>query len=516
MIKENVLDFVAKQPELAKKVVRSLESEVVRLQKKLAKATGYDGETGLLEEVAEWLVAREHENEILKDKLYGRSAEPHPHSDSADSSPKAKSPSKRSRKKPPNSGRRKHSDELPVETEDYTLSSSPCDLPAEAPADSPCPCGCAQPLKPMGQAEVTYQLDYKPAQFIVRRVRRWKYSGPCGTILTAPGRTTLVDKGQYGIDLAAEICVRKYHDHMPFERLARAFARDGFAIATSTMWNQSRHVADVLSDVYEAIRRDIESGFLRHADETRWRIIEGVDNKTQYVWLFRNQNHAFFTIEDTRSGEVPRRVMGGAAGALVADDYAGYNALVSENELLRVQCWAHTRRRFYDIREYYPAVEVFLDLVADLYRLDRGFRAGALQTAKQRRRLCEPIIKAIDAWRKSQTCLPKSKMGQALAYMNDNWKGLTAFLDDPELPLDNNPAENALRQIVLGRKNFMFNPSKEGARVTAILYTICVSCAMCGVNPKDYIRETVLRIRNCRGFQLPIAFANQREHCDLI
>lgn len=94
--------------------------------------------------------------------------------------------------------------------------------------------------------------------------------------------------------------------------------------------------------------------------------------------------------------------------------------------------------------------------------------------------------------------------------MKDNWDGLTVFLDDPELPLDNNPAERALRQLVLGRKNFLFNRSMRGAKVAAILYSICVSCMLCG------LKETIMRIRNCRGFQLPYEFVNQHEAIALI
>jgi len=122
-------------------------------------------------------------------------------------------------------------------------------------------------------------------------------------------------------------------------------------------------------------------------------------NKTQYVWLFRNQNHAFFTIEDTRSSAVAERILGESAGVLVADDYAGFNAVVKENSLTRVQYWGHTRRKFYEIRETYPGVDVFLDLVGDLYRKDRELRKSGSTSAMYRRRLCRPVFKAIDKWR---------------------------------------------------------------------------------------------------------------------
>jgi transposase len=255
---------------------------------------------------------------------------------------------------------------------------------------------------------------------------------------------------------------------------------------------------------------------VRHADETRWRVIEDVENKQQQAWLSRNKHHAYFTIEGTRGGDIPLRVMNGAAGALVADDYAGYNKLVDENEHLRVQCWSHTRRKFFEIQNLYPEIQAYLDLIKELYKKDTEFRAEGEQTSARRRDLCGPVIEAIDTWRKVQQYLPKSPMGKALHYMNDNWDGLTAFLDDPELPLDNNPAERALRQLVLGRKNFLFNRSMRGAKVAAILYSICVSYALSGADPKLNMKETILRLRNCRDFQLPYDFVNQHEAIRLL
>ncbi len=501
MFKEATLDYIISEPKLAKSVFRNLEKEVIALRKEKADLIGYDGETDSLKEIEEWLIERQKAGEQEHKKQFSRSSEKR--KKQQDDQQGDTAPAKK--KKPETSGRGPVGEQLPIVSEEHTLHDDAC-----------CNCGECTSFQKMNQAETSTIVDYVPAKLISRHITRWKYRGNCGCIVTAKGPTTLVDGGQYGIDLACEIVVRKFNDQLPWERQAKAFARDGLQLATSTMWNQSRHVANLLEDVYEAIRKDIESGFLRHADETRWRILEGVKNKTQYAWLFRNKNHAFFTIEDSRSGDVPQRVMAGAAGALVADDYAGYNALVTVNELLRIQCWSHTRRKFLDIQEIYPQIESFLDLVSELYRVDRVFRESGSNSAKYRAKLCKPVIKAIDTWRKNQWCLPNSRLAAALDYMADNWDGLTAFLTDVDIPLDNNPAENALRLLVLGRKNFLFNRSKEGARVAAILYTICVSCAMNKIDPKKYIRETILRIRNCRGFQLPYEFANQHEPTDLI
>ncbi len=505
MFKEATLNYISKDPNIAKQVVRGLEREVIRLQASLAKMGNFDGQTGLLEEVEMWMVERQQENQILRNKLFGRSSEKGgAHSDETQGADKTDD-KPQSRIKPEQSGRGEVGKDLPLFPEEYKLKEG-----------ATCDCALESPLKKVKQTEVTHIVDYKPAKLIKRQIIRFKYRAKkCGCRLTAPGPTTLVDGGQYGIDLAVEIVARKFQDQLPLERQLKAFRRDGLGLAGSTLWNQTKHVADLLEDVYESIRENIETGYFRHADETRWRVIEGVKNKTQYAWLFRNDHHAYFTIEDSRSGDVPMRVMRDASGALIADDYSGYNRLVSENFLLRVQCWTHTRRKFREIIDLYPSAEEVVDLIRKLYQKDKRFRANGEQTARRRQELCGPVIDAIDHWRKHQRCLPKSSLGKALAYMNDNWTGLTHFLEDPNLPLDNNPAENGLRQLVLGRKNFLFNRSLDGARVCSILYTIAVSCEMNDINLKEYLKETILRIRNCRGFQLPYEFANERERLEL-
>lgn len=512
MFKEATLDYISKDPTTARKVVRGLEREVIRLQAALAKRDNFDGETGLLEEIEIWLEESQLQNEILKKKMFGRSSEKRSKDGKTDAESnenqqaESQSQAARKRQKPEGSGRGQVGIGLPEVSEVHALKEG-----------ATCDCELKNVLKKVKQDHISYIVDYVPAKLICRKIIRKKYRAKkCGCRVTAPGPTTLVNGGQYGIDLAAEIVAKKFQDQLPWERQAKAFWRDGLKLAPTTLWNQSRHVADVLEDVYEGIRKNIEAGYCRHADETRWRIIEGVNNKTQYAWLFRDEHHAFFTIRDSRGGEVPLDVMSDAAGAIVADDYSGYNSLVTKNKLTRVQCWSHTRRKFVDILKYYPTVEVFLDLVGDLYREEKKFRKQSEQTAALRRAMCEPIIEAIDTWRKNQKCLPKSGLGKALAYMNDNWDGLILFLTDPDLPLDNNPAENGLRQLVLGRKNFLFNRSLEGARVASILYTIAVSCSMNNVDLKEYLKETILRIRNCRGFQLPYDFANERENIQLI
>ncbi len=497
MFEEGKLTTIVKKPETARFVIRSLEKEILKLRKEVANLRGYDGKTDQLGGLDAFLEAMEKEREALRQKEFARSSEKRGGGGKTNEKPK--------REKPVGSGRGEVNGDLPLKVEEYKLD------PQEQHCEE-----CEQEMTPLAPA-ITKVVDFEPARFVVRQIVLEKnLCTDCGKINVANGPTNLVNGGQYGIDFATEMCVRKYCDHQPLDRIRKSLERDGLMVSTSTLWNQTQNVAGMLDLVYEAIGKSIRQGYMRHADETRWRILDEVSTKTQYVWVFRNRQHVFLTIEATRSGEVPSRVLGDCSGALVADDYAGYNRVVSDNGLIRVHCWAHARRKFVDLEDLYPQIESFLGLVSQLYQKDREFRELGPLTAKRRRQLCQPLIKEILHWRMDQAALPKSKFANALSYLDKCWKGLTQFLDDPQLPLDNNPAENALRGVVLGRKNFWFNRSKRGARVSSILYSICLSCQMNGVNPKAYLRDTVLRIRNCRGFQLPYDYAQNPHHLDLI
>ena len=488
MFDEAKLEFIAHHPAIAKTVVQGLGKEVERLRKMVAGLKGAGNDHALMEVIGQYLEEAKQNEDIEKARKFGRSSERRG---------QGKTDEVSKRTKPEGSGKQSLQNDLPLEIEERELTQAG-DLK----------CGCGLMLKPMNQAEVSEEVDYIPAKFILRRIVRRKYRCRCGVIRTAPGATKLVDSGQYSIDFAAEVCARKYSDHQPLQRISKAMKRDGLKVAPSTLWNQTRHMADALELVYEAIRAEIKNSYLRHADETRWRILEDVSTKTQYVWLFCNKHHAYFTIEETRGSEVPQKVLDSCQGILVADDYAGYNAIVKEHSLTRAHCWSHARRKFAELEGYYPEkIANVLDLIALLYRKDREFRFDGPLTAARRQKLCGPVIKEIDTWRKKQAVLPRSNFGKALGYLHNCWEGLTRFLDEPQAPLDNNLAERVLRGVVLGRKNFMFNRSTHGAWVSSILYSVCASCDLNGVNPKAYMAETVRQIRNCQKFLLPYEYA---------
>lgn len=493
------LTRISNDPPTAFYLLRGLVEENMRLRAALLKAQGHQPSSQLqLEIVEKWLEGEEQTAAAAEEqrrKDFGRSSE------KSEQGKDGQKKNPRSRVKHPDSGRQELPNNLPIQEEIF-----------EIPADQRV-CSENHKLHPMpNQFETVKEVEFIQPKLVIRYIKRQKYScTQCATITTAAGPTRLVDGGQYGINFALEVVTKKYADHLPLNRIRNAFSRDGFHVAVSTLWRLTSQVAWLLDGIYEKIRESVSQSHVKHADETRWRVLSDVKNKTQYVWVFRDRYHAYFTIEDSRGSDIPLWVLRDTFGALVADDWGAYRKVVEERHLIRVQCWAHARRKFFDLLARYPdQIDVILDMVKRLYLADDAFHALGTRLAEDRKRLCGPIIEEIDHWRKTQHVMPRSDFGGALKYLNNCWEGLTVFLTDPDIPLDNNSAERSMRSSVLGRNNSVYSRSMNGARITGILYSIVQSCLMNGINPKQYMYDMVLAIRECRGILLPKAYADQK------
>jgi len=208
-------------------------------------------------------------------------------------------------------------------------------------------------------------------------------------------------------------------------------------------------------------------------------------------------------LEPSRSAETISGVLGEFEGIVMCDAYAGYKRLAaaSAGKLKLAHCFAHARRKFYELRSTHPALcKQALDLIDPIFLLERELpspdldgdaKVEALELRRQRRdRESRPLTVALKTWAQKQTALPRSSLAAALAYLLGHWDTLTAFLDDPLIPLDNNRTERALRDPVLGRKNHYGSRSVRGTQVAAIFYTLIETCILCGVNPEEYMRFT--------------------------
>jgi transposase len=376
-----------------------------------------------------------------------------------------------------------------------------------AAADQTCP-QCGGALKEMsGQTEDAEEITVVERRFVLVTHRRKKYRCACnGCVETAPGPRRLATRPdtrgrRYAPAVAVEIATAKYLDHLPLERQARIMRREGLTIDSQTLWDQIEALATILTPTYEALRRHVLTAPVVGADETWWRVQHGDVNKRWWAWSVTCDDAVTYTILESRSQNAARQVLDGYTGVVLADGYGAYAALARAGPAITLaHCWAHVRRKFVEAEPHYaaPCAEV-LALIGQLYAVERSCprasplssdaeRADALALrGRQRTEQSAAIVQAIHTWAHQQRALPESSLGKAIAYMLGLWRGLTRFLDDARLPLDNNATERGLRGMVVGRKNHYGSRSQRGTEVAALFYSLIESAKLCGVEPKAYL-----------------------------
>jgi transposase len=379
------------------------------------------------------------------------------------------------------------------------------------PADQTCP-QCGGLLRPMaGQTEDAEEITVVERRFVLVTHKRQKYRCACnGCVDTAPGPVRLTARPdvrgrRYAPEFAVEVAIGKYGDHLPLERQARVMRREGLAVASQTLWDQIEALATVLRPTYEALHQHVLTAPVIGADETWWRFMQGRAGKRWWAWSVTSTDAVAYTILESRSQEAARQVLDGYRGIVLADGYGAYDALARAGPRFTLaHCWAHVRRKFVEAEPHYPTPcgEV-LTLIGQLYAaeracprldgaMDEASRAAGLRLrATLRAEQSAPFIAEIRAWAYRQRALPESSLGKAIGYMLGLWPGLTRFLDDPRIPLDNNATERGLRGLVVGRKNHYGSRSKRGTEVAALFYSLIESAKLCRVEPKAYLLQAV-------------------------
>jgi transposase len=336
------------------------------------------------------------------------------------------------------------------------------------PADQTCP-QCGGLLRPMaGQTEDAEEITVVERRFVLVTHKRQKYRCACnGCVDTAPGPVRLTARPdvrgrRYAPEFAVEVAIGKYGDHLPLERQARVMRREGLAVASQTLWDQIEALATVLRPTYEALHQHVLTAPVIGADETWWRFMQGRAGKRWWAWSVTSTDAVAYTILESRSQEAARQVLDGYRGIVLADGYGAYDALARAGPRFTLaHCWAHVRRKFVEAEPHYPTPcgEV-LTLIGQLYAaeracprldgaMDEASRAAGLRLrATLRAEQSAPFIAEIRAWAYRQRALPESSLGKAIGYMLGLWPGLTRFLDDPRIPLDNNATERGLRGLV--------------------------------------------------------------------
>ena len=374
-------------------------------------------------------------------------------------------------------------------------------------------CACGVSLCRIGE-EVSERLDIVPAKVQVIRHIRFKYAckGCQGvedegaTIKIALPPVEIIPKGNATAGLLAHIATSKYVDALPLYRQEKIFSRHGIEISRSTMASWMVMVAERSTLIKELLRRELLTGPVVNADETPVQVLNepGRKNTTKsYMWVFRGgppeKPVVFFCYSETRTGNIPKEILKGFHGYLQTDDFAAYEGL--EKEMLRVGCFAHTRRNFVKVidargagaKKKTGSAEVALEYIRRLYEIEKIARAAGLSPAEiksLRKEKAEPILKEFKAWMEERMRLtpPKGLLGKALHYALSNWAKLIRYLEDGNISIDNNAAENSIRPFVVGRKNWLFAGHPNGAHAAATLYTLIETAKACGLEPYWYLR----------------------------
>jgi transposase len=368
------------------------------------------------------------------------------------------------------------------------------ELPAE---DRQCPACGGDLMEMSGQVERSERITTVKLTYQVEQHVRQKYRCRCnGAVVTAPGPAQVLGGSRYAPEFGVGVAVAKYADHLPLERQVRMMAREGLTVDSQTLWDQINAIAHHLAPTYEALGcRALEAPVI-NVDETRWPMMGSLTPAKGTVWTVRSPTVSFYRILPGKSADEGRQVLNGYRGTVVADGFAVYAVLARDGPAFTLaHCWSHAKRKYEEIAEHWPvACAEIGTLIGELYAIERlvpGPFPGDAAAQELRRHLRQersrPVLDHIWQWATGQVGLPRSDFGKAVRYMLERWAGLTRFVDDPCVPLDNNAAERALRGPVVGRKNHYGSRSLRGTQVAALFYTLCETAKLAGIDPHAYL-----------------------------
>lgn len=371
-----------------------------------------------------------------------------------------------------------------------------------------CTCGqCGADLVQIGE-HVSEKLDCKPLEFFVRRAVYPQYAcRGCQTITAAPVAPTLVDRGIAAPGLIAQVAISKYVDHLPLYRQEAIYARSGVELGRTSMaeWLGAAGVA--LQPLVAALRRQLLSHPVLHADETPVAMLDPGAGKTKRAYLFAyrtatDQPIVVFDFCTSRSGSHAKSFLGDYRGALMVDDYSGYKALFA-NGVTELGCWAHARRKFIDLHKASGSqiAQQAIGRIAALYQIEAKAR-DLDDTARYRFRHAHaaPLVHELKNWLDTirPTVAGNSGTANAIDYSLRRWAALTRYLEDGSYPIDNNPIENAIRPIALGRKNWLFAGSEPAGRRAAAIMSLLATAKANGHDPHAWLTDVLTRLPSTR------------------
>jgi transposase len=369
---------------------------------------------------------------------------------------------------------------------------------------------CGTTMQRIGE-DVAEMLEYVPARFkVIRQVRPKLSCACCQRIVQLPAPIRPIDRGIPGPGLLAHVAVSKFADSLPLYRQAQIYAREGVELERSTLADWLGGVAHLVQPLVEALGRYVLAATKLHADDTPVPVLAPGrgSTKTGRLWTYVRDDRpagstdapaVWFQYSPDRKGERPMGHLKHFAGILQADGYAGFERLYARGDVVEAACWAHVRRKFYDLKvaNNSPIAAEALSRIGTLYAIEaelRGRPPQERQAARQAR--AGPLLDELHAWLQATlgTVSQKSELALALRYAITRWTALTRYRDDGGIEIDNNAAERSLRAVAIGRKNYLFAGSDAGGERAAAFYSLIGTAKLNGLDPEAYLRTVLERI----------------------
>ena len=359
--------------------------------------------------------------------------------------------------------------------------------------------------KKMGE-EITEVLEYEPGELYVKKYIRNKYAKQNNEgVLIGELPPRPLEKAMAGEGLLAQIIIDKYVDHLPLHRQMQRFERSGVKLAYSTLSDWVSNTCKLITPLFEALKKQVLQSPYLHVDETPIKVLdkkkEGETHRG-YYWVYQNSidKIVFFDYQEGRGRDGPMEILQNFTGYLQSDGYNVYDIFDKKENITLIHCMAHARRMFNEALDNDRRVaEHAMKEIQKLYSIERTIKEQSLSFEERkavRQQQSVPILQSLGIWMKEEylKALPKTAVGKALGYSIERWERLSRYTENGMLNIDNNPVENSIRPVALGRKNYLFAGSHEAARRSGMLYSLLGTCKMHGIEPTTWLKEVLRTI----------------------
>ena len=378
-------------------------------------------------------------------------------------------------------------------------------------------CACGACKQVIGE-ETSEQLEIIPMQVrVIRHIRKTYACQACEAApVIADKPAQLIEKSLASPSVLAMLLTTKYADGIPLYRFERMLSRHGLDIPRQTLARWVIQTGERLQPLLNLLRDQLLDHPVLHCDETRLQVLrEPGRDPSAHSWMWVQSGGPpdrpviLFDYSTSRAQDVPLRLLDGYRGYLMTDDYAGYNAVAAQEGIERLGCWAHARRKFVDAQKVQPKgktgrADMALNLINKLYGIERDLKeANDSERLSARQQRSVPILDQLKAWldKTQPQVAGQTALGKAVNYLASNWSKLVRYVEGGHLPIDNNRAENAIRPFVIGRKNWLFSDTPQGATASAQIYSLIETAKANGQEPYAWLRQVLERLPSARSVE---------------